>query len=264
MARSSSGGRLASIVRLEWLEERDQGCFAGNGRCSSTVIGWVVAAARLWYQDLSIREDANQPVQIEEASKVLFEAIRECAEPLFLEDAAASPWPARYAFVKGAIPEMEWPEMGREPFEELIEAICQGKSKLEDVRLADLVGYLESRLTPTLLSVLRKGSPAAITVPSGRQVKLTYEPSRPPVLAVRLQEVFGWTETPTLAWGRVPVLLQLLGPNYTARPDHIRPQESSGRHHQVRKDLRGRYPKHAWPEDRPTAPAISGPKRKPV
>ena len=225
----------------------------------------MVGAARLWYQDLLIREDANQPVDLEEAPKVLFEAIRDRAESFFLEDAAASAWLARYAFVKGAIPEMEWPEIGREAFEELIELICQGKSKLEDVRRADLVAYLESRLTPTLLSVLRKEAPAAITVPSGRQVKLTYEPGRPPVLAVRLQEVFGWTETPTLAWGRVPVLLHLLGPNY--RPVQITSDLKSfwtTTYHQVRKDLRGRYPKHAWPEDPLTAAAISGPKRKPV
>ena len=172
-----------------------------------------------------IREDANQPVQIEEAPKVLFEAIRDRAESLFLEDAAASAWLARYAFVKGAIPEMEWPEMGREAFEELIELICQGKSKLEDVRRADLVAYLESRLAPTLLSVLRKEAPAAITVPSGRQVKLTYEPGRPPVLAVRLQEVFGWTETPTLGLGKGSRPAPSTGPELPPGPDHVRPQE---------------------------------------
>jgi ATP-dependent helicase HrpB len=258
--------RLASVVRLEWLEE----LLPGLLRRERIMLfdpdrERVVGATRLWYLDLLIREDANQPVQTEEASRVLFEAMRDRAESLFLEDAAASAWLARYEFVSGAIPELEWPEIGRIAFEELIELICQGTSKLEDVRRADLVACLEGRLTPTLLSVLRKEAPAAITVPSGRQVKLTYEPGRPPVLAVRLQEVFGWTETPTLAWGRVPVLLHLLGPNY--RPVQVTSDLNSfwtTTYHQVRKDLRGRYPKHAWPEDPLTAPAVSGPKRKPV
>jgi ATP-dependent helicase HrpB len=73
---------------------------------------------------------------------------------------------------------------------------------------------------------------------------------RPPVLAARVQELFGWTETPRLARGRVPVLLHLLGPNY--RPVQITDDLQNfwaTTYHQVRKDLRGRYPKHAWPED---------------
>ena len=92
--------------------------------------------------------------------------------------------------------------------------------------------------------------PRRITVPSGRQVRLTYEIGRPPILAVRLQELFGWTETPRLARGRVPVLLHLLGPNN--RPVQITDDLRSfwtTTYHQVRKDLRRRYPKHAWPED---------------
>src|SRR5271170_4346304 len=95
-----------------------------------------------------------------------------------------------------------------------------------------------------------ESAPPTITVPSGRQVRLTYEVGRPPVLAVRLQELFGWTETPRLARGRVPVLLHLLGPNN--RPVQITNDLRSfwtTTYHQVRKDLRGRYPKHAWPED---------------
>jgi ATP-dependent helicase HrpB len=89
-----------------------------------------------------------------------------------------------------------------------------------------------------------------LLIPSGRHARLVYEPDRPPVLAVRLQELFGWTETPRVARGRVPVLLHLLGPNY--RPVQITSDLRSfwaTTYHQVRKDLRGRYPKHAWPED---------------
>ena len=169
---------------------------------------------------------------------------------IFTEDPAAASWLARYAFVTGALPELDWPEIGEAAFAELLELICQGRTKLEEVRRADKVAYLESRLTPALSRELAQGAPLSLEVPSGRQIKLTYEPDRPPILAARLQELFGLTETPRLARGRVPVLLHLLGPNY--RPVQITSDLKSfwsTTYHQVRKDLRNRYPKHAWPED---------------
>ena len=104
------------------------------------------------------------------------------------------------------------------------------------------------------LRELQESAPLSLTVPSGKQIRLTYEPGRTPILAVRLQELFGWTETPRVARGRVAVLLHLLGPN--ARPVQITDDLRSFwtiTYHQVRKDLRGRYPKHAWPEDPFTA-----------
>jgi ATP-dependent helicase HrpB len=111
---------------------------------------------------------------------------------------------------------------------------------------------------------LDEQAPEALTVPSGSRIRLRYERGRPPVLAVRLQELFGWSETPRIAAGRVPVVLHLLGPNF--RPVQITDDLGSfwsSTYHQVRKDLRARYPKHAWPEDPWTARAESkgGPRR---
>ncbi|MFM8933878.1 MAG: ATP-dependent helicase C-terminal domain-containing protein, partial [Gemmataceae bacterium] len=94
------------------------------------------------------------------------------------------------------------------------------------------------------------------TLPSGNSVGLSYEPGRPPVLAARIQELFGWKETPRIAQGRVRLLLHLLAPNY--RPQQVTDDLASfwnNTYQQVRKDLRGRYPKHAWPEDPWTAVA---------
>jgi ATP-dependent helicase HrpB len=96
-------------------------------------------------------------------------------------------------------------------------------------------------------------------LPTGRRARLSYQPGRPPDLAVRLQEHFGWTETPRVARGRVPILLNLLGPNYRTVQitDDLRGFWTNT-YRQVRKDLRGRYPKHAWPEDPLKAPAPPG------
>ena len=162
--------RLASAVRLEWLEElmpdllrRERAMEFDPARER------VVGVSRLWYQDLLLREDANQPVDPAEASGVLAEALRPRASDIFTEDPAAAIWLARYAFVTGALPELDWPEIGEAAFVELLELICQGRTKLEEVRRADKVAYLQSRLTPRSAPRARPGGPA-----------LTRGPQRPP------------------------------------------------------------------------------------
>ncbi|MCW2529237.1 MAG: ATP-dependent helicase HrpB [Pseudonocardiales bacterium] len=92
--------------------------------------------------------------------------------------------------------------------------------------------------------------PERLEVPSGSRVRLTYSDDAPPVLAVRVQEAFGWLDTPTVADGRVPVVLHLLSP--AGRPVAITGDLASfwrQGYPQVRADLRGRYPRHPWPED---------------
>jgi len=97
-------------------------------------------------------------------------------------------------------------------------------------------------------------APERLQVPSGSAVRLAYDGAEPPVLAVKLQEVFGWTATPVVADGRVPVLLHLLSP--AGRPVAITSDLASfwrRGYPGVRADLRGRYPRHPWPEDPLTA-----------
>ncbi len=97
-------------------------------------------------------------------------------------------------------------------------------------------------------------APESLPVPSGSQIRLVYDGAEPPVLAVKLQEVFGWTATPMVADGRVPVVLQLLSP--ARRPVAITSDLASfwiQGYPQVRAELRARYPRHPWPEDPLTA-----------
>jgi ATP-dependent helicase HrpB len=92
-------------------------------------------------------------------------------------------------------------------------------------------------------------APERITVPSGSRIAIDYSGERP-VLAVRVQEVFGWTATPAVAGGRLPVVLHLLSP--AGRPAAVTADLASfwsTGYPQVRAELRGRYPKHDWPED---------------
>jgi ATP-dependent helicase HrpB len=96
---------------------------------------------------------------------------------------------------------------------------------------------------------LDREAPEFLEVPSGSRIRLDYE-NDPPKLSVRLQEVFGWLETPRIGKGRVPVLMELLSPGF--KPIQVtRDLRSfwSTAYFEVKKELKARYPKHSWPED---------------
>lgn len=110
---------------------------------------------------------------------------------------------------------------------------------------------------------LDRECPTHLTVPTGNRIPLDYASGEQPVLAVRLQELFGLPESPTIASGRVRVLLHLLAPNH--RPVQVTSDLRNfwnTTYAEVRKELRARYPKHSWPEDPWTAPPTAKAKRR--
>jgi len=138
-----------------------------------------------------------------------------------------------------------------------LELACFGERNLLGLAQKDLVGALEQTLGRVAVAEFHKLCPATLTVPSGRQLALRYQRHGAPILEVRIQEVFGWTETPQVGAGTA-IVLHLLGPNY--RPvqvtQDLRSFWKTG-YLEVRKELRARYPKHSWPEDPWTAPAVA-------
>ncbi len=100
-------------------------------------------------------------------------------------------------------------------------------------------------------------------MPSGSRVRVDYQGEDAPAVAVRLQEVFGLAQTPRIDRGRVPVTMRLLSP--AQRPVQVTRDLASfwrGAYHEVRKDLRGRYPRHYWPEDPLAAQPTRGVRRR--
>ncbi len=243
--------RVASLVRAEWLEELFPGAIvraksARFDEAREAVVGVHVVR----YGDLVISEDQNVALEPELASTVLAEALMPRGLEFLREQESAASWLARYELLAQAMPEHDWPPLDDMAAAELIQAASQGKRGVAEVRKAPWPELLRGRLTYGQARLMDQEAPEAVVVPSGSRILLRYEAGRPPVLAVRLQELFGWVETPRVAGGRVPVLLHLLGPNY--RPvqitDDLRSFWSQA-YFQVRKDLRTRYPKHAWPDD---------------
>ena len=121
---------------------------------------------------------------------------------------------------------------------------------LEDVGRLDLAALLTVGLDYAKRRQLDELAPTHVTVPSGSRLPIDYADPAAPVLAVRLQEMFGARDTPRIAGGRVPLTLHLLSPAH--RPVQVT-RDLAGfwatSYFDVRKDLRGRYPRHPWPED---------------
>ena len=139
-----------------------------------------------------------------------------------------------------------------------------GRRGSQDVRKLDILPALRAQLSWERARILEGRAPAAIIVPSGRRAAIDYASGDVPVLAVKLQEMFGLADTPAVADGRVPVLIHLLSP--AGRPVQITRDLkgfwNSG-YQQVKKELKGRYPKHPWPDDPWNAVPTRRTKRKP-
>ena len=135
-----------------------------------------------------------------------------------------------------------------------LEPAIRGSRSLDDLRRADLGAALLDRVGWSLRSTIDQSAPTHITVPSGSRIPVNYTDAAAPMLAVRLQELFGATETPSVLNGRVPLVIHLLSPAH--RPVQVTrdlPGFWRTSYADVRKDLRGRYPRHSWPEDPTTA-----------
>ncbi len=138
-----------------------------------------------------------------------------------------------------------------------------GMTTLERVQRLDLTQPLHALLTWDQQRDLDRLAPAHLAVPSGSMIRLDYDTPDAPILAVRLQEMFGCQHTPLVANGTVPVTLHLLSP--AKRPVQVTRDLASfwaKGYQDVRKELRGRYPKHHWPEDPLTAPPTAKTKRR--
>ena len=148
----------------------------------------------------------------------------------------------------------DWPDVSDEALLEALEdwllPHVYDMKRLDDLRRLNLPQILRERLSWEQRDRLEEWAPTHVTVPSGFDRPIDYSDPETPVLAVRLQEMFGQTETPRIAGGEVPLTIHLLSP--AQRPVQITQDLAhfwEDTYYDVRKDMRGRYPKHYWPED---------------
>jgi len=254
--------RLASGVERTWLpaERLIESIDVEFDESSSKVVAWK----RTRFDDLVIEEkSANLPGEPCVSQALIQAAQRNLNSVLPAADSDAMRFLTRLNCLRGWMPELCLPSFESEVLREILEWLVPGCRSFEDLRRRDWEQAIRGKLTHAQRQAIEREAPERIEVPSGSQITVNYEEGRPPVMAVRVQELFGLTDTPRVAGGRVKVLLHLLAPNY--RPQQITDDLASfwaNTYPTVRKELRARYPKHSWPEDPLTAEARSRPVRR--
>jgi ATP-dependent helicase HrpB len=158
------------------------------------------------------------------------------------------------------MPDLALPTLDDAMLKNLLPEICSGMRSLDELRAADWLSRLQGAVGYDRLADIDRLAPTHLDLPNGKRFKLQYEPSGPPILAVRIQELLGVADTPRIAGGRIPLVLHLLGPNH--RPQQVTSDLASfwkNTYPTVKKELRRRYPKHKWPDD----PLAVAPIKKP-
>jgi ATP-dependent helicase HrpB len=225
--------------------------------------------SRVW-NDLVLEEGGVRIAAAAEVTEHLPQVLTAEWEWVLKENPALHHWVERFAFL------IRKRDLVRAPSVRSALANFTGLEDLEGLRLdaftmaatgekdffvvarKNLLPFFEMLIAKPVVDYLAEHVPPRLQVPSGNHLLLHYPADREPYMEVRIQEVFGWHETPKLLEGQQPLTLHLLAPNY--RPMQITSNLQSfwdTAYNEVRKELRLRYPKHSWPEDPWTAVAVS-------
>ncbi|OOG44249.1 ATP-dependent helicase HrpB [Rhodanobacter sp. C06] len=201
-----------------------------------------------------VLERRSVPVQPEDALPALLAAIRSKGLDALPWSESARRLRLRVQALRAWMPELGLPDVSDAQLlatlDDWLAPYLSGKRRLDALGAEELSQALSSLLDHAQRQALDAQAPDALTVPSGQTRKLEYAPDAPPVLAVKLQELFGLADTPRVGGGRVPVTLHLLSP--AGRPIQVT-QDLKGfwerTYPEVKKELKGRYPRHPWPDD---------------
>jgi ATP-dependent helicase HrpB len=224
----------------------------------------VVARRRLRYLDLLLEESPAAPSDPEQIARALSAAAAAKLDRVLpADESPAGRFLLRVRCLKTWMPELTLPAFDDAQLRDMLPWLCPGRKSFAELRDGPWLDLLNGALTPQQRHVIDREVPDRIEVPSGSRIQVQYEAGKPPVLAVRIQELFGLHDTPRLAGGRVAVLLHLLAPSQ--RPQQVTDDLASfwkNVYPKIRKELRARYPKHAWPEDPLTAVPQKRPGRR--
>jgi len=242
--------RLASKVEPEWLLE-----MPNNEIAESDALEWnpdlerVERVQRISFGKITLDETRRvAPPGRETAGLLCRMASAEQGKIFDLE--AIQSWKERLALVSAHFPDAGFPKRDADLWDAALRRLCEDASGYQQLRAVDPLNALGSMLTADQSRLLATHAPQRVALSSGRQLKVHYESGKPPWVESRLQDFFGMKQGPSLAGGRVPLVLHLLAPNQ--RPVQVT-NDLAGfwqRHYQsIRRELARKYPRHAWPEN---------------
>ncbi|HEF0081755.1 TPA: ATP-dependent helicase HrpB [Citrobacter braakii] len=225
--------------------------------------GTLKALRRSRIGQLTVKVQALAKPSEEELHLAMLNGIRDKGLSVLNWTPEAEQFRLRLQCAANWLPDYNWPAVDEDSLLATLESWLlphmSGVHSLRALKALNVGQALRGLLDWSMLQRLDSELPAHYTVPTGSRIAIRYHEDNPPVLAVRMQEMFGEAKTPTIAEGRVPLVLELLSP--AQRPLQVTSDLSAfwqGSYREVQKEMKGRYPKHVWPDD----PANTAPTRR--
>jgi ATP-dependent helicase HrpB len=249
--------RIASAVEEDWLPEEQ--LVSKREMLFHPTLKSVVARVRRYFLDLLISEAPIECPADEESALLLFQhAEKQLTRILPAQDKSLHSFIARWRFLSEQGHSSELPADIDAALRSVLRELCRTRTSFKELSRAPWLEYLKAMFGYEQLQWFDQQAPESIVVPSGNRIRIDYRPGKPPILAVRIQEIYGWKQTPRLASGKTSLQLHLLGPNH--RPQQITDDLQSfweTTYSTIKKELKRRYAKHHWPDDPQNAVATA-------
>jgi len=260
---SMAGGKGDSIRSAAALDADLFATLLSDLVGTATIAEWNKKTSRFVAEEqqkigaLVLARTSLSSVPVAAKTSALIQHVRKQGLNLLPWTAELHQWCARVSLVRSIEGDAHWPDVSQETLlatvEDWLAPYLDEVNLLQDFKKLKLKDSLEALLPWEQRQRLNQLAPLRLKVPSGSSIAIDYTET-PPVLAVKLQEMFGCEQSPTVAAGKVPLVVHLLSP--AGRPLQIT-QDLAGfwrsSYHDVKKDMKGRYPKHPWPDDPLTA-----------
>lgn len=239
---------VATAIEVDWLKE----LFPGDIK-SEVQVQWdaqakrVLAAELLRFRDLALAAKRIDPPPADAAARLLAEEINAGRLPLPNWDHSVEQWLVRLRLLGQHCADLQLPPITDEDKKLLIEQLCHGAVSYKDIKEREVKPVVMSWLSHAQRELLDKHAPERLALSNGRTPKVSYEPGNPPHISLRIQELYGVTQTPKIALGRVAVTVHILTPGM--KPIQVTSDLANfWREHypKIKSELQRKYPKHEW------------------
>ncbi len=239
---------LATAIREEWLRELFPTAFEKvESVFYDKTLRRVMARREVRFHDLVLHSSVTDKLPPGAAAALLAREVLEGRAPLAHWDHAVDQWILRLNRLREWMPELGLPALGEEDRASLVEQLCYGAATYREVKERAVWPVVKSWVSPEQAGFVEKFAPERLEMPNGRKFKIAYEASGPPVVAVRIQDLYGVEESLSIAAGRVPVTIQVLAPNH--RPIQVTQNLKTfwrESYPKIKQELARKYPRHVW------------------
>jgi ATP-dependent helicase HrpB len=238
----------ATAIEEEWLRELLPDAFRTEEKVVfDSVQRRVITRRQILFRDLLLKAEVTEKAPKEEAARVLADAVTAGTCVLVNWDHAVEQWITRLNRLREWMPELELPEIGDAERRMLVEQICHGAMTYKEIKERAVWPVVKSWLSTMQEEMVEKFAPERISLPNGKKWKIVYDAKAAPVIAARIQELYGVEGSLTIAAGRVPLVIQVLAPNQ--RPVQVTQNLSTfwkESYPKIKQELQRKYPKHEW------------------